>query len=87
MEAKQFVQNSMKVVLHDVDRATALIENVQSKLNEMDRQLREKTRLLEMQNQLREVQTRLEGIKRTIAACQHRLKKDLIEREDIDVWL
>jgi len=87
MEPKRLMDNSIKVLLHDVDRISRLICNVQAELRSLQHLPRAEGRVSLMKEQLEEVHTRLEGVREFIIACQRRVNKRMVEEEDIDVWL
>jgi hypothetical protein len=87
MEPKQIMENSIRVLLHDVDRISTLICRVQAELRSLEHLPRAESRVSTMKEQLGEVHTRLEGIRDFVIACQHRVNKKGVEAEGIDIWL
>ncbi len=87
MEPKQLRENSVKVLLHDVDRISTLICSVQTELGSLEHPPRVESTVCVMKEQLGEVHTRLEGVRDFIIACQRRVNKKAVEEEDIDIWL
>jgi hypothetical protein len=87
MEPKQLMENSIKVLLHDVDRISTLVCGVQTELRSLEHLPRAEGKVSVMKERLGEVHTRLEGVRDFIIACQRRVIKKEVEEEDIDIWL
>ena len=87
MEPKQVMENSIKVLLHDVDRVDALIGSVQDGLKSLEQVPHAEGKVSAMKERLEEAHTRLKGIRDFIIACGRRVNRKAVEEEDIDVWL
>jgi peptide subunit release factor 1 (eRF1) len=87
MEPKQMMENSIKVLLHDVDRIDTLIGSVQEELRSLEQISRVESKVSVMKEQLGEAHARLEGVRDFIIACGRRVNRKAVEEEGIDVWL
>ncbi len=87
MEPKQEMKKSIKVLLRDVNRISAIVASVQKELLQVEPLLQNTAKLSAMKEELDEAHTRLEGIRDFILACEQRVMKPKAQTEDIDVWL
>lgn len=87
MESKQEMKKSIKVLLRDVNRISAIVASVQRELLQVEPLLQNKSKLPNMKEELDEAHARLEGIRDFILRCEQRALKPKTQPEDIDVWL
>lgn len=87
MESKQEMKKSIKILLRDVNRISAIVTSVQKELLQVEPLLQTKSKLSVMKEELDEAHTRLEGIRDFILGCEQRVMKPKTQPEDIDVWL
>lgn len=87
MEPKQVMENSIKILLHDVDRVSAIVADVQRGLQSPDCQALGRGKVAQLIKQLKEASARLEGIRDFASACQSRVNKKATESDNIEMWV
>ena len=86
MERKNVMKKTIKHILADLDRVSAVVRMVEQELNDLGHHTQPSSKLAGMKEKLGEIHARLDGMREFVLHCQSQAVEEPLDQE-VDVWL